>query len=100
MEKKPRKRKPLNVKLDTKNVDVEITRDENGNVKVDVDTPKIDAHFTKDQTGVKLTVEVNDNEFYEFESNGKSPKLPKGIWKITGEMVKNFVAKGLGNLKK
>jgi hypothetical protein len=100
MEKKPRKRKPLNVKLDTKKVDVEITRDENGNVTVDVDTPKVDAHFTKDQTGVKLSVEVNDNEFYEFESNGKSLTLPKGIWKITGEMVKIFVAKGLGNLKK
>lgn len=100
MEKKPRKRKPLNVKLDTKNVDVEITRDENGNVKIDVDTPKIDAKFTKDQNGVKLNVEVNDNEFYEFESNGISKKLPKGIWKITGEMVKIFIAKGLGNLKK
>lgn len=100
MEKKPRKRKPLNVKLDTKKIDVEITRDENGNVKIDVDTPKIDAQFTKDQNGVKLNVEVNEKEFYEFESNGKSSKLPKGIWKITGEMVKIFIAKGLGNLKK
>jgi hypothetical protein len=100
MEKQPRKRKPLNVKLDTKKVDIEITRDENGNVTVDVDTPKIDAHFTKDQTGVKLSVEVDENEFYEFESNGTSTTLPKGVWRITGEMVKIFLKNGFGKLKK
>lgn len=100
MEKKPKKRKTLNIKLDTKKIDVEIKRDENGKLTVDVDTPKIDAHFSKDENGAKLTVEVDDQKMYEFESNGKSTKLPKGVWVITGEMVKNFIAKGLGNLKK
>ena len=100
MEKQPRKRKPLNIKLDTKKVDIEITRDENGNVTVDVDTPKIDAHYSKDEKGAKLTVEVDDNEFYEFESNGQSSTLPKGVWKITGEMVKLFLKNGFGKLKK
>ena len=100
MEKKPRKKKPLNIKLDTKKVDIEITRDENGNVTVDVDTPKIDAHYTNDENGAKLTVEVEDGKFYEFESNGENPKLPKGVWKITGEMVKIFLKRKLGKLKK
>ena len=100
MEKKPRKRKPLNIKLDTKKVDIEISRDEKGNVKVDIDTPKIDAHYTKDENGAKLTVEVEDGELYNFESNGANKKLPKGVWKITGEMVKLFLKRGLGKLKK
>lgn len=100
MEKKPKKRKPLNIKLDTKKVDIEITRDANGNVTVDVDTPKIDAHYTKDENGAKLTVEVEDGALYDFESNGTSSTLPKGVWKITGEMVKLFLKNGFGKLKK
>lgn len=100
MDKQPKKKKTLKVKLDTKKIDVEINRDENGKLTVDVDTPIIDAHFQKDESGVKLDVDVNDRDFYDFESNGKSLKLPKGVWRITGEMVKIFIAKGLGNLKK
>jgi hypothetical protein len=100
MEKKPRKRKPLNIKLDTKKVDIEIKRDENGNFTVDVDTPKIDATFTNDENGSKLTIEVEDGKLYDFESNGQETTLPKGIWKITGEMVKIFLKRKLGKLKK
>jgi hypothetical protein len=43
MEKKQRRKKPVNIKLDTKNVDIEFTRDDNGNVTLDVDTKRIDA---------------------------------------------------------
>lgn len=100
MDKEPKKKKTLKIKLDTKKVDVEIKRDENGKLNVDVDTPIIDAHFSKDENGVKLDVDVNDRDFYDFESNGSSAKLPKGIWRVTGEMVKIFIKKGLGNLKK
>ena len=48
MEKKPRKRKTLDVSIDTKNIDIEIHRDENGKLKVDVDTKKVDVKFEKD----------------------------------------------------
>jgi len=99
MEKKPRiprKRKALDVKIDTKHVDVDIHRDASGVVDVIIDTPIVDAHFHKDAQG-KKTFEIIDAHEYSFESNGTSPHLPKGsIWKITGEMLKNFLAKGLG----
>ena len=41
MEKKQRRKKPVNIKLDTKNVDIEFNRDENGNVTIDVFTDSI-----------------------------------------------------------
>ena len=96
MEKKPRKRKTLDVKIDTKLVDVNIHRDASGEVDVVIDTPIVDAHYHKDSEG-KKTFEIIDDAEYKFESNGSSPHLPKGsIWTITGEMLKNFLAKGLG----
>jgi hypothetical protein len=101
MEKQPRKKKPLNVSLDTKNVDVTITRDENGKLDIDVDTKKIDVHFTKDENGVSLDIEVDDQLEYEFEANGKAEHLPKGtVWKVTGEILKIFLKQGFGKLKK
>lgn len=96
MEKKPRIKKSLNVNIDTKLVDVNIHRDASGVVDVIIDTPIVDAHYHKDAQG-KKTLEIIDANEYNFESNGTSPHLPKGsIWKITGEMLKNFLAKGLG----
>jgi hypothetical protein len=96
MEKKPRKKKELKVKIDTKNVDIEYTRNADGEVALKVDTPIVDAHYTKDEDGNKNLEIVRDAE-YEFESNGKSPHMPKGtVWKITGELLKNFLAKNLG----
>lgn len=101
MEKKPRKRKPFDIHLDTKKVDVDIKRDANGKLTVDVDTEKIDAHFEKSDEGVFLDVDINDQHEYEFEANGKSENLPKGtVWKITGEMLKIFLKQGFGKLKK
>lgn len=70
MEKKPRKKKVLNVELET----------------------KIDEVVTP--------VELDPAKIYEFEANGNFRTLPKGsIWKINGELASKFIAKGYGNLK-
>lgn len=97
--KKPRK--PLDIKIDTKNVDIEFHRDAEGNVKASLDTPIIDAEVTKNKEGVHVDVHLDDDKEYEFESNGKGDHLPKGtIWKITGELARIFLKQGLGKLKK
>ena len=70
MEKKPRKKKVLNVELET----------------------KIDEVVTP--------VELDPAQIYEFEANGNFRTLPKGsIWKINGKLASKFIAKGYGNLK-
>lgn len=70
MEKKPRKKKILNVELET----------------------KIDEVVTP--------AELDPAQMYEFEANGNFRTLPKGsIWKINGELASKFIAKGYGNLK-
>lgn len=106
MEKKPRKpytprkNKALNVDIDTPLVDVTYERDDSGVVDVLIDTPVIDAHYHKDAEG-KKTFEFIDAHEYEFESNGIAPELPKGTrWTITGEMLKNFLSRGLGKFIK
>lgn len=97
---KPRKNKALNVDIDTKLVDVTFERDDAGVVDVIIDTPLIDAHYHKDANG-KKTFEIIDADEYEFESNGIAESLPKGSrWTITGEMLKNFLARGLGKMIK
>lgn len=99
MEKKPRKKKELKVKIDTKHIDVDFSRDADGKVELNIDTPTIDAHYTKDEEGHK-ELRIVDGREYEFVSNGKSPHMPKGtIWKITGELLRNFIKKGLGKHK-
>jgi hypothetical protein len=98
MAKKPRK---IDVKIDTKNVDVTIQRNENGDVHATLDTPKVDAEFTKDSEGVTLDVEIDDNSEYQFESNGKSKHMPKGVvFTITGELLRLFLKNKFGKLKK
>jgi len=73
MEKKPRKKKVLNVDLEIK----------------ETATPK-----------AKKVVEINPNETYEFIGNGNFRTLPKGsVWKINGKLAADFIAKGYGNLK-
>jgi len=101
MDKKPKKRKPINVKIDTKNVDVALERDENGNVALDVDTKNVDIHASKSDDKIVIDVDINDRDEYTFESNGKSKHMPKGIiYKVTGEMLKLFLSRGLGKLIK
>lgn len=100
MDKQPKKRKPIKVNIDTKNVDVKFDRDENGNVALDVDTKNVDIHATKTDDAITIDLDINDRDEYTFESNGNSKHLPKGIMKLTGEMVKIFVRKGFGKLIK
>jgi hypothetical protein len=93
-------KKPIDILIDTKNVDVEIHRDAEGNVEIDVDTKKVDAHFKKTEDGINLDIEIDDSKEYQFESFG-SEQMPKGtIWKITGEMLKIFLKLKIGKLKK
>lgn len=102
MEKKKatRKKKALDINLDTKNVDIHITRDEEGNVHAEVDTPKVDITVDKTAEGTKLNVEIDDTKEYEFVSNGTAKTLPKGtIWKVTGAMLKIFLKRGFGKIK-
>jgi hypothetical protein len=95
-----RKRKPLNIKVDTKNVDATLVTDGEGNLKATLDTPKVDVEVTKDSKGLHINVDIDESKEYEFESNGNADTLPKGIWKVTGEFVKIFLKQGLGKLKK
>jgi hypothetical protein len=100
MERKKRTKKPINISIDTKNIDIEIKRDENG-LTVEVDTPKIDAKLTKNDKGLNIDVDINDKDFYNFESNGDSKHLIKGqVYRITGEKLKLFLKKGFGKLIK
>lgn len=99
MEKK--RRKKIDVSLDTKNVDVTFKREEDGDIEITLDTPKVDAKFTSNEEGITLDIDVDDKKVYEFESNGKSKHLPKGtIWKISGAMLKLFLNNKFGKLKK
>ena len=101
MEKKQRRKKPVNIKLDTKNVDIEFNRDDNGNVTIDVDTKRIDARIDKTNEGTTIDIDVDDKQYYVFVSNGENPTMKRGvIWRVTGELLKILIKKGFGNIKK
>jgi hypothetical protein len=98
MEKKKRTKKPVNISIDTKNIDIEIKRDENG-LKVDLDTPILDATLVKNDQGLNIDIDINDKDIYNFESNGTSKHLIKGhVYRITGERLKLFLKRGFGKL--
>jgi hypothetical protein len=100
MERKTRKKKDLNVKLNVNDAELTVKRDIEG-VEIDLDTRIIDVHYEKDADGVHATIEFDDKVIYEFEGNGQSKHLPKGaIFKISGEMLKQFLKRGFGKLKK
>jgi hypothetical protein len=68
MKKPGRPKKNLNINIDTKNVDVKITR-KDGVTDVKVDTPKVDVelHKDKDNKSIKVDsdpvdVEINNGE--------------------------------------
>lgn len=102
MDKTPRKKKALKVKLDTKNVDATFERKDDQSVEMSVDTNVVDVHYTKDVDGNEaLTIEIEDGKQYDFVANGESAVLPKGsIWKVTGELARILIKKGFGKLKK
>jgi hypothetical protein len=95
-----RKKKPIDIHIDTKNVDVDIQRDSEGNVKIDVDTKKVDIHFKKEEGIRTLDIEIDDSKEYEFESFGSKHMVKGTIWKVSGELLKIFLSRGLGKLIK
>jgi hypothetical protein len=99
--KKPsRRKKTLDIVIDTKNVDITIKRDEEGNVEASLDTPKIDVEYTKKDGEKSLGITIDDHAEYEFISNGDAKTMPKGtLWRITGAMLKIFLHKKFGRLK-
>ena len=100
MEKRTRKKKNIDVTLNVNNAELKVKRDING-TEIDLDTRIIDVHIDKTADETKVQVEIDDKLIYEFVGNGESKHLPKGtIWKITGEMLKHFIKRGFGKLKK
>jgi hypothetical protein len=66
--KTPKKKKDININIDTKNVDVKVTR-KNGTTEINVDTPKVDVDFHKESDSKslkidteKVDVQVNNGE--------------------------------------
>ena len=55
--KTPKKKKDININIDTKNVDIKVTR-KNGTTEVKVDTPKVDVDFHKDSDSKNLKVDT------------------------------------------
>jgi hypothetical protein len=55
--KTPKKKKDINIKIDTKNVDIKVTR-KDGVTDVKVDTPKVDVQFNKDNDSKSLKVDT------------------------------------------
>jgi len=94
------KKKKLNVNIDTPIVDVNYDRTDLGEVDVKIDTKLVDAHYTKNVLGEKK-LEILDGDTYDFESNGTDSNLPKGsVWTVTGELLKIFLKRKLGIIKK
>ena len=100
MEKKTRKKKDLSVKLNVNDAELTVKKDING-TEIDLDTRLVDVHIEKNAEGVHATIEIDDKVIYEFEGNGESKHLPKGVlFKVSGEMLKHFLKRGFGKLKK
>jgi len=100
MEKRTRKKKDIDVNINVNNAELKVKRDIKG-TQIDLDTRIIDVHIDKDSSGVHATIEIDDKVIYEFVGNGESKHLPKGVmFKISGEMLKYFIKKGFGKLKK
>jgi DUF4097 and DUF4098 domain-containing protein YvlB len=68
--KTPKKKKDININIDTKNVDIKVTR-KNGNTEVKVDTPKVDVDFHKnsDSKSLKIDTEKVDVQVTNGEVN-------------------------------
>lgn len=101
-ERKSRQKKELDIDIDTKRVDISIDRDQEGNLDIEWDGKHVDGKYSKSKDGkVRLEVEINDEELYVFEGNGSNRRLPKGaIWKLTGAVIKGFLRRGWGKIKK
>ena len=69
-----KKKKDLDIKIDTKNIDIHITR-KDGKFEATLDTPLIDAEVTKDENGVDLDVRADE-------------QAPKVIGQILARIIK------------
>ena len=100
-ERKSRPKKELDITIDTNRVDVDIERDAEGNLDIEWDGKHVDGKYSKQGNKVTLEVEINDQDTYLFEANGTNRRLPKGaIWKLTGQVIKGFLKRGWGKIKK
>lgn len=57
--KTPKKKRDLDINIDTKNVDVKIKR-KDGVTDVKVDTPKVDVNFHKDSDSKELKIDTEN----------------------------------------
>jgi hypothetical protein len=55
--KTPKKKKDININIDTKNVDVKVSR-KDGITEVKVDTPKVDVDFREDSDSKSLKIDT------------------------------------------
>jgi hypothetical protein len=55
--KTPKKKKDININIDTKNIDIKVTR-KDGTTEVKVDTPKVDVDFHKESNSKSLKVDT------------------------------------------
>jgi hypothetical protein len=56
--KEPKKKKDININIDTKNVDIKVTR-KDGVTDVKVDTDKVDVNFHKDSDLKELKIDTD-----------------------------------------
>lgn len=99
--RKSKKKKELDITIDTKRLDIDIDRDADGNVDIEWDGKHVDGKYSKHGNKVSIEVEINDQDTYLFEANGTNRRLPKGaIWKLTGQVIKGFLKRGWGKIKK
>ena len=68
--KEPKKKKDININIDTKNVDIKVTRKDGvTDVKVDTDKVDIDFHKESDSKSLKLDTEKVDVQVTNGEVN-------------------------------
>jgi hypothetical protein len=90
MKKPGRPKKNLNINIDTKNVDVKITR-KDGVTDVKVDTPKIDLELHKDKDNKSVKV---DSDIVDVEINNKDVKVDVNEQSgLIGKVVKFLLRK-------
>jgi hypothetical protein len=90
MKKPGRPKKNLNINIDTKNVDIKITR-KDGVTDVKVDTPKVDVELHKDKDN--KTVKI-DSEKVDVEINNGEVKVDVNEQSgLIGKLVKFLLRK-------
>ena len=90
MKKPGRPKKNLNINIDTKNIDVKITR-KDGVTDVKVDTPKVDVELHKDKDNKSVKV---DSDIVDVEINNKDVKVDVNEQSgLIGKVVKFLLRK-------